>query len=326
MHDPRSAPSESAVLTIGDVDLRIDSDSPLVDPPNSPYVFFSSPRVPDAAPDDSPADIEVEVLTTASPANDSPVLFDSGSAWSVQAEGDGYRLGFHRGESGPFHTIACSDADTTHVRVYANQDVAPTEPPVQWITNPVRYPLDQLLLMNHLAPRGGVIVHAAGAVVDGKALVFPGASGAGKSTLSRLFVVAGLGDSLLSDDRVILRWGTPRVASADAGGHERVETWGTPWPGDARIARNASAPLAAVLFLVKADENEMVPLSTGRAMRRLMPVVSCPWYDRERGGLVLDTCARIVEKLPCYDLRFCPDGDVVTLLTKRSWGWDGGQK
>ena len=29
--------------------------------------------------------------------------------------------------------------------------------------SPVRYPVDQLLLMNHLSSRGGVIVHAAGA-------------------------------------------------------------------------------------------------------------------------------------------------------------------
>ena len=70
--------------------------------------------------------------------------------------------------------------------------------------------------MNHLAERGGVIVHAAGAVVQGGALVFLGASGAGKSTLSRMFLEAGLGAALLSDDRVILRgcseWlGEPRA-------------------------------------------------------------------------------------------------------------------
>ena len=139
--------------------------------------------------------------------------------------------------------------------------------------------------------------------------MFPGRSEAGKSTISRLFMAAGLGDSLLSDDRVILR------AAED----EPVTAWGTPWPGDARVARNAMAPLAGLLFLVQSDVNEMRPLSASMAARRLMPVVTCPWYDADRLPGVLDTCSRIVGRTPCFDLCFRPDSGVVDLLTGREW-------
>lgn len=277
---------------------------------------------------------------------------------------DGYRLSFFLIGSREPHTVVRADRDTTKVVVHLDERMLRVNPrtatgeesPVSAdpvLPDPVRYPLDQLLLMNHLASRGGVIVHAAGAVIDGRGLVFPGVSGAGKSSLCRVLLEAGWGDSLLSDDRIILcsaadgdagesggageaggAWtgGARTVAATTAprsGG--RFDAWGTPWPGDAGIARNACAPLAALLFLVKAEVDEVVPLAPGAAMRRLMPVVSCPWYDGERAGLVLDTCARIVEATLCYDLRFRLGGGVVDLLGGRSWeppavrsdGWVG---
>jgi len=231
----------------------------------------------------------------------------------MQAEkAGGYRLSFHR-EDGPVHTVVRSDEETACVCIYMEPD--PGFCPMQsgMCPNPVRYPLDQILLMNHLAPRDGLIVHAAGAVVGGCALVFPGLSGGGKSTLSRLFITAGLGDTLLSDDRVIMRVTQGLEES------ERVTAWGTPWPGDARVARNTGAPLAALLFLTKAQENKVMPLDASSAMKRLMPVVSCPWYDRARSDQVLATCARVVESLPCFELHSRPEAHVVEMLTERSW-------
>ena len=74
-----------------------------------------------------------------------------------------------------------------------------------------------------------------------------------------------------------------------------------------------------MLFLVQSDVDEVVPIAPGKAMRRLMPVVSCPWYDPERLPPVLDTCGRVVETVPCYELHFTRDGDVVGMLTGMTW-------
>ena len=163
-----------------------------------------------------------------------------------------------------------------------------------------------------------------------RAVVCPGVSGAGKSTLSQLFMDAGLDDSLLSDDRVILRRSSleHQVTGEGARGQE-VErevmgAWGTPWPGDAGVARNASAPLDAVLFLVKASTNELRPLSPRIAARRLMPVVTCPWYDRERFPDVLATCSSVVENTPCFEFLFRADAGVVEFLADKPWVSKGG--
>lgn len=321
-----------SVLTIAGVRLNIRSELALVSEGPACYSPFLGAPAQETS---FGSTVDVEVLATPCPGNDSPILFEAAGAWSLQSEGEGYRLSFGRSGSGRVRTIAVSDAATTRVRVYLNQDLEPASPPADSILDPVRYPLDQPLLMYHLAGRGGIIVHAAGVVIEGQAVVLPGVSGAGKSTLSRLLLDAGPGESLLSDDRVILRStpgspggkgpetfpaesaATPRAAAAEPLG--AFKAWGTPWPGDAQVARNASAPLAALLFLVKAAKTEAVPLAPGEAMRRLMPVVSCPWYDKERGSQVLETCGRVVETVPCYDLRFRPDHSVADLLMSGAW-------
>jgi hypothetical protein len=246
-----------------------------------------------------------------------------------------YRLNFHREGRQSYHTIVDSDVETKNVRVHVDQDqgepAASTEACLpDAALCPVRYPLDLLLLMNHLASSGGVIVHGAGMVIRERAVVCLGESGAGKSTLSQLFMDEGLGDSLLSDDRVILRRSVSKdQATASAGRGQRVEdeeigAWGTPWPGDAGVARNASAPLGALLFLVKATTNELRPLSPRVAARRLMPVVTCPWYDPDRLPGVLETCSHVVENTPCFELLFRADAGVVEYLANVPWTRKGG--
>lgn len=307
------------MLHIAGIGLSVRSSGvPLICPQDPAYASFLVPSSePSRSQPDASSNITVDVSSQPAPPNSLPVLFTAAEAWSMQPEDErGYRLSFFWTEPGPPHTVARCDHDTTEVVVHLDRRLAQaasgaTTAEGSVFAHPLHYPLDQLLLMNHLSSRGGVIVHAAGAVIDGRALIFPGVSGAGKSTLSRAFTDAGLGDALLSDDRVIVR-------SLDgAPGH--FQAWGTPWPGEAQIARNACAPLAALLFLVKASANEVVPLAPGAAMRRLMPVVSGPWYDAERSGPVLDICARIVENVPCYDLRFRPGREAVALVTGREW-------
>ncbi len=307
-------------LSVAGVKLRARSDLELVDlgdPCYLPFQVASDSRAPDSS------TIDIEVLDYPAPANPSPEYFDTGGEWMAQIEDEGYRLNLFGDGEGNFSMVARSNSETTRVVVHAPLEETSSPPPAGQLADPVRYPLDQLLMMNHLALRGGVIVHAAAAVIQGKALVFPGVSGAGKSTLCRLFMAAGHTEYLLSDDRVIM-WGEGAGGISESeGARKQAEIWGTPWPGDAGVAQNVCAPLGALLFLVKADQTELVSLPVGTAMRRLMPVVSCPWYDRVRGNLVLETCARAVETFPCYDLRFRADSEVVDLLMGRSWAEAG---
>jgi len=162
------------------------------------------------------------------------------------------------------------------------------------ILNPVCYPLDQILLVYLLAGSGGLLVHAAGAILDDVAVVFPGHSGAGKTTLARVLLCEE-NVRLLSDDRVVVR----RLADG-------FHAYGTPWPGEAGVARNLGAPLAALLFLAHGAENRIVPMSPQEALRRLLQVASIPWYNEKLVGPLLGLCEELLTEVPAYQLCFTP--------------------
>jgi hypothetical protein len=156
--------------------------------------------------------------------------------------------------------------------------------------------------MYFLAPRHGLICHAAGLVHDGRGLLFAGRSGAGKTTWMRLCAgrpeLAGL-----SGDRVIVR----RVDGD-------VWVYGTPWAGEGRVASNRAAPLHALVFLHQSPVDELRPIAPGAALEQLLPVVSVLWFDRERMERTTAFCGELVEALPSYELCFRREGAAVELV------------
>jgi hypothetical protein len=231
-----------------------------------------------------------------------PIL-DGDDWWRMFSGADEYELRFHNRLDGTEHLLARVDRFTREVSVYHHNPAAGAagEPPT--IADPLCNPLDQILVMNHLAYRKGMIVHSAGVIMGSSAFLFAGISGAGKTTMTRLFTSAAPDAKLLSDDRIIVR-------KTDGS----YLAYGTPWPGDAGAAVNDCESLKGVFFLTKANRPEIVPLSPAHAAKRLFPVISCPWYDRERFPHVLETCEDLIAEVPCFELRFCPEESAVRLL------------
>lgn len=285
----RPVRGRTLVRSIGGLVVEVrSSDLAIADAGEAAYRPFAASATRASAPD-----IAVEVATGRA-RRGADAIFTCGTWEMFPERADGYGLRF-RTASRSHSFLARCDRPTRRVRL----EMGPAAGPI----DPVRYPLDQLLLMNHLAFRGGLLLHAAGLVLDGAGLAFPGASGAGKSTLTELLATEIPASSFLSDDRVIVR-------SADGG----FDVHGTPWPGTARVASNASAPLGALLFLAKAPRHGLSRLAPAEALRRLLPVVSCPWYDRVRLPGVLDACGRLAGAVPCYELRFARDAGVAALI------------
>ena len=164
---------------------------------------------------------------------------------------------------------------------------------------PLLHPVDRVLWMGVLAHRSGFIVHSCGWSCNGKSILFPGVSGAGKTTICRQLMTAGQG-AVLSDDRVILREGT-----------EGFRACGTPWPGDAKQARNESAPLAAICFIEKSSEHRLTPIRPAEALRRLLEAASIPWFSATLRDFVLPQVERLVSTVPAYRLGFYPDPGVI---------------
>jgi hypothetical protein len=226
-------------------------------------------------------------------------IFKAENSWSILRDNGDYILKFEEQGTGVPRMIARFDSETRSVTLSCSSNLISSQGSAQ---NPLHYPLDQILLMYFLASREGVIVHAAGAVFAEKGCIFAGRSGAGKSTVSRkLQEMPGI--EILSDDRIIIR------KMGDS-----FTMFGTPWPGDAGIAVNKSAPLSQIFFLAQGEENRIERIKNAEAFRRFMPVLSIPWYDKEVIQEIFSTVEKLVSKVPSYFLHFTMDFDPVNVF------------
>lgn len=143
--------------------------------------------------------------------------------------------------------------------------------------------------------RGGLLVHAAGLLVEGQAHLFIGQSGSGKTT-----VVSLSGHAVaLSDDLVLLRPG-PQGWTAH----------GTPFWNSETVARQgqtASGPLAGIYKLIQDRSVYLAPMSPVVGAAELF--ASCPVVNGPptlTAG-VLGRCRALVGDVPVQGLHFRKD-------------------
>ena len=211
-----------------------------------------------------------------------PVLFDTDDAWIGYRDGQDILIDMAPpGVPGRLWTARLA-GDRRRVDIFCGGPLVVREAAGGMIRNPMRYPLDQILMLALLPALGGLVVHGAGAVRGDVGLAFPGYSGAGKSTIMRLMrdVPGVMG---LSDDRIVLQ-------AAPTGDM----VLGTPWSGDERVAENARAPLKALVFLHHAKEDRLTPIDPGQALRQLLPTACIPWFDEAGAELGLEVCGDLV--------------------------------
>jgi len=216
-------------------------------------------------------------------------IFDTGSAWAAYDLPDGDQsivMALPAERNRPL--LACRfDRGVTRVQVTCSPELSADGE----FYNPLRYPLDQLLMMQRLAAEGGAIIHCALIEISGRAIICPGVSGAGKTTLCRQ-----LKDEpdfrILSDDRAVIR-------------HHEDGYWayGTPWPGEGGFAVNRGRPLAGIGFIQHRETPATERLSTSAAIHRAVRVASLPLFDRDAGPRVFDGLADLCSKVPAWLLK-----------------------
>jgi len=290
--------ADPLIISIADVVLAVNPRGRAVSSDSDPvYDRFR------ASPVSSPADqIRVDVTPQPVPAAEiarcQPV-FDSQQSWSLWRDGPDRLLVMQPPSFAEPLWTARLNAEFTRVEIGCRA-VAPTARVQPFY--PVRYPLDQLLLMHYLAGHAGFIIHAAGIVIAGRGYVFPGRSGAGKTTLTRQ--LATRSDWLpLSDDRVIVR---------ELNGEFRV--YSTPWPGEAGLAVNRGVPLGGMFFLQQAAADGIRDLAPAAALAQLLPVATIPWYDEALLGPVLSVCDRLMTAVPAAQISFRPTREIAHVL------------
>lgn len=303
----QSSPSHKLYASIGGVVFNVESALPVSpEPPSTPYSSFMGLAGGDPAPS-----VRVRIFAGDPPdVSDCETIFDSERSWSM-LQGNGHRYAVANGPMDRPLWVADIAPSFESVDVTCGEAWTEGRDEAGRIRSPLQYPLDQVLLMYVLSRRRGILVHAAGASVDGKGLLFPGTSGAGKSTISA-FLRAGDGIQLLSDDRIVVR-------GNDSG---RFHLSGTPWPGDAGVAENDSASLDRILFLRHGNETTARPMNAAEAVESLMPVISVPWYDREVVPSILATVEELVSLVPAFELSFRPGHEIVGFLREFSDGSD----
>ena len=167
---------------------------------------------------------------------------------------------------------------------------------------PLEYPLDELIMVHLLGAGRGVELHACGLVdASGEGLLFLGASGAGQSTTARLWLEEP-GVRILSDDCIVVR-------RDERDG--RLWMHGTPWHGEAELARPDRAPLAAAFLLRHGADNRLMPCRGGNLVARLT-ACAFPTFHSARGlATTFRFLAELAREVPCSLLDFRPDRAVV---------------
>lgn len=146
--------------------------------------------------------------------------------------------------------------------------------------------------------RGGLPLHAAGIVLDGRGLACFGPSGAGKSTLA-----ATWSGPVLSDEQVALLDAPPRLA-------------GSGFWGSFEGVRAPAAPLAALIELAKGPAFECTRLAPALALRRLLGVLLVP-PQADLWSRALANLGRLVQSVPVYRLAWHPSAPPWGALRQR---------
>ena len=148
-----------------------------------------------------------------------------------------------------------------------------------------------------LAARGtGLIAHACAFIsASGEGVLCPGVSGTGKTTLAQLLGRAHASVELLTDDRAIV------TLTSDS-----VRLWGSPWPGAARIAGTASAPLTTVVFIRRGASVARREVAPNEAFRRILNTLSMPLWEPARCGRALEIVDAIVSNARLLELTYPP--------------------
>lgn len=188
---------------------------------------------------------------------------------------DGYKATISYGRGGG-QALLSADADFGNATVELNPD---SPMAARLLSSALRIVFSQAITFCQ-----AVAMHASCVVADGKAYMFCGASGAGKSTHSRMWLEALPGTKLLNDD-------SPIVRIIPKGG---IVACGSPWSGKTPIYVNDCAPLAALVRVIKDDDDRFIPLDGVEAYTSFLP--SCSSL-RSHGIFFSNVCDTLQEIL-----------------------------
>ncbi len=220
------------------------------------------------------------------PLRDEDLIFDSQAAWSLYRL-DGLNI-FVQKDLVPSPTspylIAILDPSFRKGEVHSLIRESEKSPIDGLVPHPLSYPLAEVLMVCLLAQGRGLMVHACGIIDDGNcAYLFLGNSTHGKSTIVR---------------------------------EKDGELWmyGTPWHGTFDKVSPKALPIHKVFFLRHGEENSAIRKKGAEAVSMLLTRAFPPLWDQRGMDYTLGLLDLIVSKLPCYELNFLPDKNIIDFV------------
>lgn len=162
------------------------------------------------------------------------------------------------------------------------------------------YPLSEVLMVCLLAQGRGLMAHACGIDDHGRGYLFAGNSTHGKSTMARLWKENAV---VLNDDRIVIRRR-----------EGRFWMYGTPWHGDYSGVSPSGVPIEKIFFLRHAGANEAGHREGISAASMLLTRCFAALWDAEGMRFTLDFCAQMVETVPCFELGFAADRNILDFV------------
>lgn len=248
---------------------------------------------------DVQADMELRVHVGPVPkTNIQDILFDSGQTWALYQSHGKYVLQNDTldGDSHP-DTYVIIESDFKSGDIY----LAPDAFREDLFSDPLGYPLNQILMILLLSRRKGIILHACGIRDGGRGYLFLGNSGDGKSTMAKVWFENRT--TILNDDRIVIR---------EKGG--AFWMYGTPWHGDFKEWSSQGIAIEKMFFLNRGNGNAAVPKGGAEAVSMVLARSFPPLWDEAGMAFTMDFCHRLVSKVPCYELSFSPDRNIIDFV------------
>lgn len=138
----------------------------------------------------------------------------------------------------------------------------------------------------------GIILHASVIEMDGVAFAFTAPSGTGKSTHCRLWLEA------FPEKARIINGDKPLIRHIE----DELYVYGTPWCGKENYNVNTKAPLKAICFLERGEENKIRQIDKNEALKKIFTQLLLP-ENREQSDSFFDMLTLICEKVNFYCLQ-----------------------
>jgi hypothetical protein len=226
------------------------------------------------------------------------IIFDSGSTWALFRSDNKYVL-----QNNPIGPDSSPDifivlnSNLTSGDIFLDYDPSYKTD----LSDPLGWPLYQILVIYLLSQGRGILFHACGIDDRGNGVLFLGNSGHGKSTMGKLWLEKQC--TILNDDRIVVREKS-----------DQFLMYGTPWHGTLAEWTLEELPIRKIFFLNPSGKNSVIPKQGAEAVSKLITRSFPPFWDEKGMAYTMGLCHRLVDKIPCYELRFEPDERIVDFV------------